>query len=145
VRRRALIVIGVIAFLAVSFELARYLTAASAERDDVYALIKDQARGDAKAMLARRHDCDAACASTIATNAAKLRRAGTPKILKYDSPTAYSLSTKTDRARVAWEVVDNDGLPVVQCVTVTRSWSFISGASVTLRRLSAPIGNEAGC
>ncbi|HEX6389829.1 MAG TPA: hypothetical protein VFZ89_10285 [Solirubrobacteraceae bacterium] len=120
--RRRWVVVGILAFLVVSFELARFLSAASDERDRVYDLLVEQTRS--------------------APRFASVRE---PKILKYDSKTAYSLGTKTARARVAWADVDRDSLPVVQCVTVKRTWNFLTGASVTLGRLSAPIGNEAAC
>ncbi len=121
-RRRTVIAIAVIAFLLVSFELARFLGAAGAERDRVYDLLVKQTQ-----------------------TSPRYRSFGDPKILKYESKTAYSLGTKTAPARVAWADVENDGLPIVQCVTVKRTWSFVTGASVTLGRLSAPIDNEASC
>jgi hypothetical protein len=37
------------------------------------------------------------------------------------------------------------GEAVVQCITVRRSWSFASGASVTLLRLGTPLPPEKGC
>lgn len=146
-RTVVLVAVAVAAFLAISVELARFLTGASGERDDVYALLVDQARGDGAAMLARLDGCaaDPGCRALTVANARRLRTTGKPKILSYESETAYSLRTKTAKARVAWSVVSRSGLPVVQCVTVRRSWSFIDGSSVSLRRLSAPIGNEAGC
>jgi hypothetical protein len=85
------------------------------------------------------------CAREARANAARLRRPGTPKILSLQSKTSYSLGSATGRSRVAWAVVDRNGLPVVQCATIRRRWSFASGGSVTLVRLSAPIGNEAEC
>jgi hypothetical protein len=49
-RRLATIVaFGVIVFIAISFLLARYLSTENRERDAVYALLRDQARGDARA------------------------------------------------------------------------------------------------
>jgi hypothetical protein len=119
---RRWVVLGIVPFLLVSFELARFLSSANVERDEVYDLLVQQVRTTPRYESVRN-----------------------PKILKYDSKTAYSLGTKTARARVAWADVEHDGLPVVQCVTVKRTWNFLTGASVTLGRLSAPIGNEAGC
>jgi hypothetical protein len=146
-RSIALIALAVVAFLAVTFELARFLTAAGGERDDVYDLLVDQARGDSGAMLARLDGCaaDPSCRRLVVANARRLRTAGRPKILSYESDTAYALSTKTAPARVAWAVVARDSPAVVQCVTVHRRWSFVSGATVSLRRVSAPIDAEAGC
>jgi hypothetical protein len=146
-RRALLIAAAVVAFLAISLETARFLTAAGGERGDVYNLLVAQARGDDAGMLKRLDGCaqDMSCQALVRANAAKFKTSGQPKILSYESPTAYSLGAKTKRARVAWEIVSLNKLPVVQCVTVTRRWSFVHGASVTLRRLSAPIGNEASC
>jgi hypothetical protein len=120
--RRRWIALAIVPFLLVSFELARFLSSAGVERDRVYKLLVQQAR-----------------------TTPRYRNVRQVKILRYDSKTAYSLGTKTARARVAWADVEDNGLPVVQCVTVTRSWNFVTGASVTLGRLSAPIGNETGC
>jgi hypothetical protein len=150
VRRRRLVVLiaaGVVVFLAISFELARYLSAPNTERTAVYELLRDQARGDAPAMLRRLDGCaqDPACRALTERNARRLRRPGEPKILNFESRTAYTLGSKTGVGRVAWAIVEHNGFPVVQCVTVHHEWSFIHGASVSLRRLSAPIGNEASC
>lgn len=146
-RTAVLVAVAAVAFLVVSFELARFLTAAGGERDDVYALLVDQARGNVPAMLDRIDGCeaDASCRRLIEANARRLRTAGRPKILSYESKTSYALSTKTAPARVAWAVISQDGEAIVQCVTVRRSWSFVHGATVSLRRLSAPIDPEAGC
>lgn len=120
--RRRWVALAIVPFLLVSFELARFLSSAGVERDRVHELLVEQVR-----------------------TTPRYRHIREPKILRYDSKTAYSLGTKTARARVAWADVDHDGLPIVQCVTVKRTWNFVTGASVTLGRLSAPIGNEAGC
>jgi len=77
VSRRALlplIVLGVLAFLALSFELARYLNTESEERGAVFAVLQAQARGDAAAMLARLDGCarDPACAAVARRNARRL-------------------------------------------------------------------------
>jgi hypothetical protein len=146
-RRRALIAVAVAAFLAVSLVLASFLTAAGAEREPVFRLLRAQARGDVPAMLAQLRGCaaDPACRAEVAANARRLRRAGTVKILSLQSATAYHLGTTTGRTRTAWAVVDRNGPAVVQCITVSRRWGVLSGTSVTLRRLSAPIPPESGC
>ncbi len=120
--RRRWLAYAIVPFLLVSFELARFLTSAGVERDRVYDLLVEQVRTEPR-----------------------YRNISEPKILRYDSKTRYALRTKTGRARVAWADVDNDGLPIVQCITVKRTWNFVTGASVTLGRLSAPIDNEANC
>jgi hypothetical protein len=144
--RAALIALGVVLFLAISFELARWLTTENRERDAVYGLLSAQARGDLRAMLARLDDCARrpACRATQAANAGRLRRAGRVKILAYDSKTAYALGDAHGRTRVAWTVIGH-GLPVVQCVSVHRGGTALAGRSITLTALSAPIGNQATC
>jgi hypothetical protein len=144
--RIALIVAAVAAFLAVSFELARFLTAESNERGQVYSLLEAQARGAAAEMLTRLSGCraDPACRAQVRANARKLRRRGDVKILAYHSTTAYALGSETGTTRVAWTVIGR-GLPVVQCVTVRRSGSVLAARSVTLLRLSAPIAREGSC
>ena len=144
--RIALIVAGIAAFLAISFELARFLTTESDERGQVYSLLKAQAHGDAKEMLAQLEGCraDARCRAQVAANARALRRRGDVKILAYHSATAYALGTETGRTRVAWTIIGH-GFPVVQCVTVRRTGSVLAGRSVTLLRLSAPIARQGVC
>jgi hypothetical protein len=141
-----LIALGVIAFLAISFLLARWLSTENNERDAVYAVLQAQARGDAGAMLGRLDGCarHVRCRATVQANARRLRRPGQVKILAYDSATAYALGGASGPTRVAWTVVDR-GLPVVQCVDVRRSGNVVGGRAITLQALSAPIGNEASC
>jgi hypothetical protein len=66
------------------------------------------------------------------------------KILAYQSATAYALGGAQGRTRVAWTVIDR-GLPVVQCVDVERAGSVLAGRTITLRRLSLPIGGQSSC
>jgi hypothetical protein len=135
----------VLAFLAISALLARWLSVENIERDDEVALLGAQARGDVSAMLAQLSGCrkSAACVATVRADASQERRAGAVKILSIKSPTAYSLSGATGTSRVAWVVIGR--LPVVQCVRVRRGGNALTGISVTLLSLSAPIPNEADC
>lgn len=145
-RRRVLIACGVLVFLVVSFQLARFLTAENAERSAVYALLEDEARGDARAVAARLDDCTGPCARDVAATVAKARRPGAVKILRLDSGANFTLGERTARSRVAWAAnATRGGEAVVQCITVRRSWSLVSGASVTLLRLSAPLPPEKAC
>jgi hypothetical protein len=149
VSRRALLPLlaaGLVVFLGVSFLLARWLTTESRERNAVYALLEDQARGDAGAMLERLDGCEAdpACVATTRRNAERLARPGEVKILAYESGTAYALGSAAGLTRVAWTVIDR-GLPVVQCVDVRREGSVVAGRAITLRRLSPPIGRQSSC
>lgn len=145
-RRRlvTLIAFGAIVFVAISFLLARYLSTENRERDAVYALLRDQARGDAPAMLERLDGCDARCRANVEANARRLKRAGEVKILAYSSSTSYSLGHAEGPTRVAWTIV-NRQLPVVQCVQVERTGNVLAGATINLLRLSVPIDRQGTC
>jgi hypothetical protein len=145
-RRRlvTLIAFGAIVFVAISFLLARYLSTENRERDAVYALLRDQARGDAQAMLERLDGCDARCRANVEANARRLKRAGEVKILAYSSSTSYALGHAEGPTRVAWTIV-NKQLPVVQCVQVERTGNVLAGATINLRRLSVPIDRQGTC
>lgn len=144
--RGLLIALGVVAFLAVSLELARFLNAENAERASVYALLENEARGDARGVVSRLEGCVAECARGVQATVARARRPGAVKILRLDSAANFTLGERTGRSRVAWAAdVASGGPAVVQCITVRRSWSFVSGASVNLLRLSAPLPPEKGC
>ena len=143
-RVKLLIAVGVVAFLAISFVLARYLTTENRERDAVYGLLRDQARGDARAMLARLDGCDARCRAAVQSDARRLKRPGDVKILAYDSSTSYALGGASGPTRVAWTII-NRQLPVVQCVEVVRGGNVVTGATISLRRLSVPIDRQGTC
>jgi hypothetical protein len=144
VRRLPLIVVSVIVFVAVSFVLARWLSTENRERDAIYALLVDEARGDARAMHARLTGCAGRCAATVEANARRLKTPGAPKILRLDSKTAYALGSASGTTRVAWTVI-NRRLPVVQCVAVERAGSALAGRRLVLRSISSPIGGEDSC
>jgi hypothetical protein len=146
-RLRTLLTVGAIVVLVVSVLLARFLSVENDERDADLALIQAQARGDVAGVLARLEGCAArpACVATVRANTVnpRLRRPGAVKILSLESPTAYALGGATGRTRLAWTVIGT--LPVVQCVKVHRSGNFLTGISVHLLAVSAPIENEGGC
>jgi hypothetical protein len=143
-RTKLLIAVGVVLFLGVSFFLARYLSTENRERDAVYALLRDQARGDVRGMLRRLDGCDARCRAAAEANARRLKRPGSVKILAYDSSTAYALGAARGPTRVAWTIV-NRQLPVVQCVEVQRTGTVLTGRAINLRRLSVPIDSTGSC
>jgi hypothetical protein len=146
-RRLRVFAIPIVIFLAVSFFLARYLTAESRERDEIHRLLVDQARGDAAAMIDRLDGCgkDPACVATQRRNAQRLKRPGEVKIVRLDSDTSYALGTADGTTRIVWTVLPGSGSTVVQCVEVRRGGTALAGRTVTLRRLSAPIGRESSC
>ena len=142
----ALVAVGIVVFLAISLELARYLNTESQERGAVFALLQAEARGDANEMLRRLDGCAQrpACAAIQRRNAQQLRRPGDVKILAYDSKTAYALGASRGPTRVAWWVIDR-GLPIVQCVDVERTGTVLADRAITLRRLSPPIKRTGDC
>lgn len=143
--RLSLLGAGALAFIAISFLLARYLTTENVERDAIFSLLQAQARGDVRAMLARLDGCarHPACASTVAADARRLRMPGDLKILATSSNTAYALTSSSGLTRVAWKVPGR--LPVVQCVLVHRQGNFITGLSVTLLALGPPMAGTSTC
>lgn len=144
-KRIALLAIAVLLFLAISGLLARFLTTENLEREDDLALIKAQASGDAKGMLAQLSGCgrSVSCLATVDANARSLRRFGQVKILSLTSATAYTLTGAQGKTRLAWTVIGQ--LPVVQCVEVRREGNFLAGISVKLLSVSRPISKEGTC
>ena len=141
--RAALVALAVVAFLAVSALVARWLTTDNAERAKVTRLLQAQARGDARGMLRELEACRGACAERARANARRLRRPGPIQIVAYDSATAHALTTRTGVTRVVWKTPQT--LTVVQCVRVRRTGSALRGLTVHLLALSPPIPRTAGC
>ena len=146
-KRVALLALGVLIFLVISGLLAQFLQTENVERDADLALIQAEARGEVQSMLNQISGCRAspACVASVKANAAnpRTRRPGAVKILQLTSPTAYSLFGATGKTRFAWTVIGT--LPVVQCIDVKRSGNVLSGMTVKLIALSAPIENEGDC
>ncbi len=146
-RRRLLIALGVIVFLAISALIARFLTSDNLEREDDVALIEAEAKGDAASMIEKLSGCRErpSCVALQRKNASdpRLRRAGAVKILSLTSATANSPTGATGKTRLAWTVLGH--LPVVQCIDVRRTGNALTGVDVKLLSLSRPINNEADC
>jgi hypothetical protein len=139
-----LIAIAVIVFLGISVLVARWLNNDTVERGAVTSLLQEQARGDASAMLQRLADCDdPACTAIVRRNAERLRGPGKLKIAYYVSGTAHAVSSKTKFTRVVWFTPGR--LTTVQCVLVRRKGNVFAGTTVSLLRVTAPIGREASC
>jgi hypothetical protein len=146
-RRKRLLILGafgVFFFLGLSAMLARALSATGTERSRVLELVEAEARGDAQAVIAALPACkeEPACVAATTAFVRKLKRPGRVEILQYRPSIQLPLTTATATGRVAWRA--GDGLPVVQCVRVRRDGP-LSGATVELLSISAPIGNEASC
>jgi hypothetical protein len=144
-RRLILLTAGVLLFLVISGILARWLATENTERDAELALLKAQAAGDEHAMLDQLSGCrsSSSCRAAVHDNVTRLRRPGAVKVLLLQSHTSYALTSSTGRTRVAWTVIGR--LPVVQCVLVHRGGNALTGISVTLLALSAPISNTGTC
>src|SRR3954454_16396487 len=140
----AVVAVGVFAFLAISFLLARALTGANAERADVLAALRAQGAGDADALLARMPACaeEPACARTARDRAARLKRPGEVQIVRFDPSVQATLTRRTGTARVVWRA--GEGRPVVQCAQVRREGP-VTGSGAELLALSDPIPGEASC
>jgi hypothetical protein len=131
--------------LAVGFVAARWLTTENRERDAIFGLLEREAAGDAPGVLAELHGCDAACAQKVRAFLPKVTGPGAVKIARLDSGSSYSLGTKTGTSRVVW-VHGVDSRPIVQCVVVRRQGGPLTGRSVSLLRLNAPLAdNEGSC
>jgi hypothetical protein len=147
-RRLVAIAVAVtLVVLAVGFLSARFLTTENRERDAIFTLLEREAAGDERGVLAQLHGCDAACAAKVHAFLPKVRGAGTGsvKIARLDSGTSYTLGTSTGTSRVVW-VHGIDSRPIVQCVTVRRQGGPLTGRSVSLLALSAPLAdNEDSC
>jgi hypothetical protein len=143
VRRPILVAVAIVAFLAVSVLVARWLNDDTVERARVVELLRAQTRGDAAAMLRVVHCPDAPCAAVVRANARRLRAPGDVKIALYQSQTAHALRSRTKPTRVVWFTPGR--LTTVQCMLVRRTGNVFDGLSVTLLRISPPIGRESSC
>jgi hypothetical protein len=145
-RTQIYIVVGFCAFvfLAISFLLARALGATNNERAKVLEIAQAEARGDASAVLKATPACQdqPAGGAGVKEFVAKLKRPGDVQILQYRPAVQLPLTTVTGTGRLAWRA--GDGPPVVQCVSVHREGP-LSGATVDILSISAPIGNESAC
>ncbi len=141
----ALIVLGVALFLAISGLLARFFATENLERDDILAVLRAEVIGDERGMLSRLSGCPTTpkCVAVVKVDAASLHRTGAVKLLSLTSSTNHSLTSATGPTRVAWTVIGH--LPTVQCVTVKRTGNFLTGISVALLSIGAPVSNEADC
>jgi hypothetical protein len=144
---RTLFALAVVVVLVMGALLARFLSVENAERSADLALVQAEAKGNLAGMLAQLSGCRASptCLATAKTDAsdARVRRSGAVKILQLESATAYSLSGATGKTRLSWAVIGKP--PIVQCVDVRRTGSFLSGMHVRLLAIGAPISGEGRC
>lgn len=145
-RRTPLIAVALVTFLAASFLTARFLSADTRERNLIVALVAAQARGDDSDVIRRLDGCAAQprCVARVRANTRRLRRAGEIRIARYDSETVHALGAARGPTRVVW-LVAGGALTTVQCVDVQRTGNALSGRSILLRGLSAPIERLSSC
>ena len=144
--KRALIVVAVLAVLAGSVVVARWINNDTVERARVVELLRAQLRGDAPAMLRGLEGCrDPACVAVVRANARRLRRDAELKVALYQSQTAHALRTRTKFTRVVWFPSGREAQTTVQCVLVRREGNVFAGMTVSLLRVTAPIGRESSC
>jgi len=143
--RILLLLLGVLAFLAISVGLARVLSANGAEQSAIVSLLRAQARGDAAAVIAQIDGCArrSACVADAHRTSARLRSPGEVTLVRLDASTSFSLGGHDGVARVVWKTPSRT--TVVQCVQVHRGGDVIGGLSIELRALSRPIGHQAAC
>jgi len=142
-RRLAVIVVGVAVFLVISGILARWLSLENAERSDILVLLTAEARGDAHGMLARLYRCDSRCRAFVRRDARLLRHSGAVEILADQSQTAYSLTSTVGDTRIAWQA--GSSLPIVQCITVSRTGNAITGLTLRLLAVGGQIPSQSDC
>ena len=127
-------------FAAISVGVARELGASSAERNAAIDVVRDQVRGDARAVVRRIAGCrrEAACAARIRAQVASLRTTAPLRVVRYDG-----LGGRSGVARIVWKA--GARLPTVQCVRLRRVGDVASGYRIDVLDLSAPIARQASC
>ena len=144
--KRPLIIVAVLVLVAASFVVARWINNDTVERARVVELLRAQMRGDAAEMLRRLEACDdPACADVVRANARRLRRDTELKVALYQSQTAHALRSRTKFTRVVWFPAGREAQTTVQCVLVRRDGNLFAGMTVSLLRVTAPIGRESSC
>jgi hypothetical protein len=139
------IAVAVLAFLGISVLLARVFSANAAEQAAITTLVKDEARGDANAIVDDILGCRAApsCRRRAGEIATALARTGAVSIIQLQPSTNFSVANTLGTARVAWNV--GSSLPIVQCVRVRRTGNAISGLQVQLLEVSPRIPSDSAC
>lgn len=140
-----LLVAGVVVFLLISAGLARVFTAGDAERSQINVVVKAEARGDAAAVIRAISGCAAKpdCVTRAKANAAALRRAGEPKLLRLDPTTRIVLGDSRGTTRVAW--IPGKGFPIVQCFYIHRTGNVLTGMGVQVTGVSQRIRSVGLC
>ena len=144
--KRLIVIVSVLVFLAASAVVARWINNESVERAQVVGLLRAQLRGDAADMLRRLDGCaDRACVADVRANARRLRRDAELKVALYQSSTGSTLRSRSGFTRVVWFPSGREAETTVQCVLVRRRGNVFAGMTVSLLRVTAPIGRESSC
>ena len=139
-----LLLVGISAFLVISFFLARGLVGTNAERQAVVDLVRAQVGGNADRALAMVPECrsDPKCVRAMRRRVTTLRQAGKLQVLSYQPSMQLALKKREGIARVAWRI---DGeIPKAQCVGVART-SLFNGSEIELLSISDPLSDGKGC
>ena len=138
------VAVVVVLFLLISAFLSRWLGTENAEREAVLDVLQAQARGDANRML-RDIDCqDDACVARVRANARELRAPGDVTIVRHRLRD-LARADRARRARRASSGSRRAGSRPCSASSCERTGTPLSGQSVTLLDLSAPIGRQAAC
>jgi hypothetical protein len=141
----AAIAAAIVVFLVISALLARVFSANSAEQSAITSLVKDEARGDANAVIGDIAGCadSQTCRARAGYNASALKRPGAVSVIQIQPSTSFSIAGTQGTARVAWNA--GGSLPIVQCVRVRRTGNAISGLKVELLEVSRRIKSDTAC
>lgn len=147
-RRRwtiALIVGGVVLFLAIATLLTRAFNVGDAENAAITSLVQAEARGDTAEVISLITGCarDPACRARAAANTAALRHPGKVAIAEINPSSTFSIGSTAGTARVAW--IAGNSLPRVQCLRVRHAGSVIQGFTIQLLIVSRRIASDADC
>lgn len=146
-RRRRIVVLALaaLAFVGASALVARVLSVGNAERNAVVAIVRAQARGDEQGVLARLRGCRESprCRAQVRGALASTRRPGEFQVLRFDGPSGLALAGRRGTARIAWKA--GRALSVVQCVKLRTDGDPVTGYSVRVVALRAPIARDGSC
>jgi hypothetical protein len=147
-RRRgviALIVVGIVVFLAIATLLTRAFNVGDAEDAAITNLVQAEASGHTSEVVDLITGCRAsvACRARAAVNTAALKHPGKITIAEINPSSTFSVTSTMGTARVAW--VAGNSLPRVQCLAVRHAGSAFSGFTVELLVVSRRIASGADC
>jgi hypothetical protein len=140
-----LIALGVVVFLVIGALLARAFSIGGAEDAALGDLVKAEARGDTRGVIALVHGCSASasCRSRAAANVGALKHPGKVSVIQVTPSSSFSLGGTLGTARIAW--LAGSSLPRVQCVRVRHRGDVLTGFQVQLLVVSVRIKSDRNC